>query len=51
MGVTAAAPWEKTGSFSETQSETATPLRQLLKTVCVLIICFESFHVDQLICT
>lgn len=49
MGVAPAAPWEKTGPFSETPSETATPLRQPLKTVCVSICCFESFDANQLI--
>lgn len=42
MGVAAAAPWEKTGSFSRNPSETAAPPRQLLKTVSELIFIFES---------
>lgn len=48
MGVTAAAPWEKTGSFSKTPSETASPLRQQLKMVCVFtqVCCFESFQCE-----
>lgn len=47
MGVTAAAPQETTGSFCRTPSETATPLRQLPKTVCVFCCCcFQSFHTD-----
>lgn len=44
----AAALWERTGSFSETPSEMATPLRQLLKMVCVHML-LESFPVDRLI--
>lgn len=44
--MTAAAPWEMTGSFSKTPSETATSLRQQLKMVCVFtqVCCFQSFQ-------